>query len=320
MNMNIPNMPEEWKDPATWPEEVRREWSDDKGAASAVRHRDELIADFRVVRDALDEFNPDLVVMFGDDQYENFQEDVVPPFCIFAYENFEPKPFGVVNYWGESHETVMPIPGHPTAGKYLASRLIEDHFDMAYAYKPLHHPMGHAFVNGVLFLDWDRKGWNYPLLPIQVNNYGRRVIQNHGGMPKDARYVPTEAELDPPSPMPGRCFELGGAIVRAMQNSPWRTAIIASSSWSHGFLTAKNHYLWPGVDTDMKLYDAMVKGQWDYWRDYPLAAIEDNGDQETLNWFCLIGAMAELNRKPDWTNFHEGWLFNSPKAFAVFKP
>jgi hypothetical protein len=105
-----------------------------------------------------------------------------------------------------------------------------------------------------------------------------------------------------------------------MQASPWKTAIIASSSWSHGFLTAKNHYLWPGVETDKKLYNAMIEGNWDYWRDYPLASIEDNGDQETLNWFGLIGAMAELNRKPDWTNFVEGWIFNSPKAFAVFNP
>jgi hypothetical protein len=183
MNMNIPNMPEEWKDPATWPEEVRKEWADDKGAAAAVRHRDELIENFRVVRKALDDFNPDIVVMFGDDQYENFQEDVIPPFCVLGYEKFEPKPFGVVNYWGKDPETVMEVPGHPTAAKFLATRLIEDHFDMAYAYKPLHHPMGHAFYNGVLFLDWDQKGWNYPLVPIQVNNYGRRVIQNHGGMP-----------------------------------------------------------------------------------------------------------------------------------------
>ena len=28
---------------------------------------------------------------------------------------------------------------------------------MAYAYKPLHDPMAHAFTNTFLYLDWDRK-------------------------------------------------------------------------------------------------------------------------------------------------------------------
>ncbi len=31
-------------------------------------------------RAAIDEFKPDFVVIWGDDQYENFKEDIVPPF------------------------------------------------------------------------------------------------------------------------------------------------------------------------------------------------------------------------------------------------
>ena len=33
---------------------------------------------------ALDEFKPDLIVMWGDDQYENFKEDIVPPFAVLG--------------------------------------------------------------------------------------------------------------------------------------------------------------------------------------------------------------------------------------------
>jgi hypothetical protein len=36
---------------------------------------------------------------------------------------------------------------------------------------------------------------------------------------------------------------------RVMAQSPWRTAIIASSSWSHSFLQ-----LWPDVAADRKLF------------------------------------------------------------------
>jgi len=37
-----------------------------------------------------------------------------------------------------------------------------------------------------------------------------------------------------------------------------------------------------------------------------------------LNWMCLAGAMAELNRRPKETTFIESWIFNSNKVFALF--
>ena len=43
-----------------------------------------LVGGFRKAREALDAFKPDFVVIFGDDQYENFREDGVPSFCVFA--------------------------------------------------------------------------------------------------------------------------------------------------------------------------------------------------------------------------------------------
>ena len=33
--------------------------------------------------------SPDFVLMFGDDQYENFKEDLLPPFCVYAFDEFE---------------------------------------------------------------------------------------------------------------------------------------------------------------------------------------------------------------------------------------
>ena len=47
---------------------------------------------------------------------------------------------------------------------------------MAYAYKPLHGDgLGHAFANTLLFLDLDRQGFNYPVVPMAVNCYGSNV-------------------------------------------------------------------------------------------------------------------------------------------------
>ncbi len=41
---------------------------------------------------------------------------------------------------------------------------------MASAYQPLHEEdgLGHVFVNTLLFLDYDRTGMDYPVLPFQV--------------------------------------------------------------------------------------------------------------------------------------------------------
>ena len=37
-----------------------------------------------------------------------------------------------------------------------------------------------------------------------------------------------------------------------------------------------------------------------------------------LNWFCLLGAMEELGRKPSKASFIETWAFVSPVVFAYY--
>ena len=115
-------------------------------------------------------------------------------------------------------------------------------------------------------------------------------------------------------------MEMGAAAARAMRESPWRTALIASSSWSHAFLTDKTYQLHPDVAADRRLYEALRAGDYETWRSTPLPAIEDSGQQEMLNWYALVGAMEALGRKPDECDFIEAWAFNSNKCFAVFKP
>ena len=90
--LTSPKVPEHLKDPANWPAEMRKEWADDDGTAFASRHRAEFVDGVRKLRTALDEFKPDLVVIFGDDQYENFKEDIIPPFCVFIQDEFRRSP------------------------------------------------------------------------------------------------------------------------------------------------------------------------------------------------------------------------------------
>jgi hypothetical protein len=316
-----PALPQRYRTPAGWPAPMREEWGADEGLAAAARHRAALLTGFRRVRAVLDEFKPDVVVIWGDDQYENFKEDVIPPFCVLAYEELTPQPWkgGKPNIWNEPADKTFTYRGHREAGKYLVTGMLEAGFDLSYAYKPLHHQLGHAFMNTLLYLDYDRQGFPFPVLPFQVNCYGRKVIAQEAGV-RSLSEMPAEEDLDPPSPAPWRCFDLGAAAARVLAESPYRVALIASSSWSHAFLTPKNHLLYPDVPADRALYDALRDADYATWRERPLAAIEDSGQQEVLNWVCLMGAMRELGRRPTEADFVESWIFNSNKCFAVFAP
>jgi hypothetical protein len=315
-NLASPRTPAALKDPRSWPAAMQVEWGEDEGLSSAYTHRQQLVDGFRRTREVLDRFNPDVVLIWGDDQYENFHEDVVPAFCVYIEDEFRCKPFSggsglgtTENVWGVGQDWELQVPGHPQAAKELATYLLGEKFDVAWAYKQLHHDLGHAFWRTVAHLDYDRVGFPYPIIPFHVNCYGRQFTRGR-----------KEGEFDPPSPSPERCFELGAAVARCFQQSPYRTALIGSSSWSHAFLTPKHHLLWPDVESDKVHYEELRQGDYQAWKRLPLAQLEDAGEHEMLNWVCLVGAMDALGRLPTSTEFVESWVSNSSKVFAVFEP
>lgn len=323
-SLQDPALPEALRDAKNWHPTMRAQWGSDCGQAHSDQHRQDLLEHFRRIRAELDRFRPDFVLIWGDDQYENFREDCVPAFSILAYDAVEFQPWRGYrrgrNVWNEPEDHVIKVNGHRAGGKYLVTALLTEGIDVAYSYKPLHHPLGHAFANSVLFLDYDRKGFAYPVVPFAVNAYGRWLVAA-GGVPPSPSLDANLPELDPPAPQPWRCFQVGGAVARALRESPWRVAVIASSSWSHSFLVRKNSRLFPDVEADKRYYEALQRGDWEFWRKARLDQIEDSGQHELLNWFCLAGAMHELGcGKPDEAVFLESWITNSDKVFAVFRP
>src|SRR5262245_47171569 len=208
-----PLLPERLRTPEGWHPTMREQWSTDEGAGHSERHRDDLVHHFRQARAELDAFRPDFVLLWGDDQYENYREDCVPPFSVLAYDAVDVQPWKGhrrENWWDEPEDKTFAIAGHRTGAKYLASSLLGDGIDVAYAYRPLHEPLGHAFVNSVLYLDIDRKGFPYPVVPFTVNAYGRWLIGAHGAPMTPSQAARREAELDPQGPQPWGCFQVGG--------------------------------------------------------------------------------------------------------------
>jgi hypothetical protein len=314
-------VPAAMKNPAGWPEPMRREWEENREAAAAREHRRRCMAAFGAARRTLDAFRPDLVLIWGDDQYENFREDGVPPFCVFALDAVESRPFARrgfynENIWGETSDTVIRTPGHRAAGLYLAAALIKEGFDTSYAYT-MRYELGlpHAFINTLLYLDAERQGLPYPVVPFHVNCYGSSVIAKRGSA---AHLAGGELAFDPPSPSPARCFALGAAVARALAESPWRVALIGSSSWSHAFLCERNHWLYPDVASDRARFEELRDGHFDRWQTLATADLEAAGQHEFLNWVCLAGAMHALGRKAEIVDYVESYIFNSDKCFAIF--
>jgi hypothetical protein len=323
------SLPPELDSPDKWPAGMQSEWGNDAGASFAATHREQYFEGLKHVREAIDRFEPDAVIIFGDDQYECFKEDLVPAYCVFVGDTFKTKPYlrarglggDTPNIWDDPFDLVVKNDGAPDIAKFLLNALLDEGFDPAYSYSLPHQDyLGHAFANTLLFLDHERKGWPYPIIPFAINAYGSALIRAKGGLVEGDSPPEANQQPDPPGPTPKRCFELGRAIARVLRDSPWRVALVASASFSHGFLTKKNHDLFPDIPSDQARFAEIQSGNYRAWRDLPLSTLEDAGQHELVNWCPMIGAMEELGQKPTYCEFLQSYLMNSNKCVAVIPP
>ena len=155
------------------------------------------------------------------------------------------------------------------------------------------------------------------MLPFAINCYGRNLIHAKGGMA--ALFIPPSTEApDPPAPQPWRCMDVGRAVAEVLAQSPWRVALVASSSWSHCFLSPTNGYLWPDHKADRQMFDALSAADYGFWRKRSLKDMEQAGQHEMLNWMALMGAMETLERKPVVHDYVETHVFMSEKCFVSY--
>jgi len=324
-NMKVGRIPEPvFAAQSEWPGPMRDEWGDDDGLAAAHIHWRRLKAGFADLRRELDAFAPDFVLIWGDDQYENFRLDCVPAFCVYIFDQIMTRPLKGAgrpfltdqNAWGLPADTEIPVTGHHQAAHTLCSALLNERFDLAYAYETK-APKGlaHSFSNTIIYLDHENAGrrFPYPVVPFHVNCYGNQLI-------KTAARLEDGDPISPPAPSPRRCFEIGQATARILADSPWRVALIASSSWSHASLTAKHDRLYPDIEADRSRFNDLREGRFADWGALDLKQIEDAGQNEILNWICLAGAMTELGQHVTTLDLVESYIFNSSKCFAVFPP
>jgi len=175
-------------------------------------HIQRIEAAFATLRQQLQAYRPDVLLMIGDDQGDLFDAANNPTFSVYTGD--EP-------IWGRSardpfgtppqERTKLVFPQHAELARYLLRGLIKRGFDVANIGKfdPRGNPargVSHMVSNLVPEVD---PGQQIPLVCVFLNEYF------------------------PPLPSAARCAQLGAAIADVLCERPERVAIYASGGLSH---------------------------------------------------------------------------------------
>jgi hypothetical protein len=240
--------------------------------AEKFRQRDEAcLTAVKVLGDALQKSKADVVVIFGDDQHEQFHDENMPTFAIY-----HGKSLPVVTHtgrnpaaWKNAEErgwaaTAPEYETEPALAEHLIRALTDAEFDVARCNKLRPEiGVGHAFsflYRRVL------PGGKVPMVPVMVNTY----------------YPPNQ-------PTPKRCYAFGQAVRRAIEswNSDQRVVVMASGGLSHVIIDE---------EIDRQTIDALKrKDREALWR-LPREKFR-GGTSEILNWVALAGAVEPMEMK-----------------------
>jgi 3-O-methylgallate 3,4-dioxygenase len=208
----------------------------------------------------------DVIVVMGDDQREQFNDEFMPTLAIFNGDEMEiserhrrtPAP----GHWQENYrEFRTSLPACPELANHLLESLVPKGFDLVRTNKLKPGPgLGHAFANiyNRYFLDRE-----IPLVPIMVNC------------------------LFPPNrPTPERCYTLGRALRQSIEewDSDLRVAIMGSGGMSHPILD---------VELDRMVLDAMEQRDTERLFSIPMERLIGNTG-EILNWIVAAGALENM--------------------------
>jgi hypothetical protein len=221
--------------------------------------------------DALRRANADVVVIFGDDQHEQFGDDNMPTFAIYHGKSIPVvrdsglRPSG----WKDAErrgwvDTADEYDNEDDLANHLICSLTEEEFDIARCNRLRKEiGVGHAFS----FL-YRRllPGGKIPMVPVMVNTY----------------YPPNQ-------PTPKRCYVFGQAVRRAIESwkSDKRVALMASGGLSHVVIDE---------EIDAMTIDGLRNKKPETLFRLPREKLW-GGTSEILNWVALAGAMEDRQIK-----------------------
>lgn len=213
----------------------------------------------------------DIVVVFGDDQQEQFHDENMPTFAIYhgksipVVKDNKQRPSG----WKDAErrgwaETADEYDNAQALANHLIPALTEAEFDVARCNKlRAEVGVGHAFsflYRRIL------PGSKMPMVPVMVNTY----------------YPPNQ-------PTPRRCYAFGQAVRRAIEawDSDQKVALLASGGLSHVVIDE---------EIDAMTIDGIKNKNAEALFKLPRERLK-GGTSEILNWVALAGAMEQRDLK-----------------------
>ena len=198
---------------------------------------------YGVLKQVLERAKPDVLLIFGDDQLEQFNFKNFPAMAVFtgpSYEGYKisrmiglpTRPDRQVREKTPEHWT--KVQSHPQFSRTLMRELVADGFDLAFSNDlvDMEEGMGHAFLRPSYYLDPE---YRIPTVPFFVNCYFG------------------------PQPTARRCFELGRAVRAAIERMPLdlNVAVIGSGGLWH----MPNYPMsWMDEDFDQHILAGIKKG------------------------------------------------------------
>lgn len=220
------------------------------------------------------EVNPDVVVIFGNDQEELMLPRMMPSFTIFNGETIwnEPAspeqaahhPPGIHEAeWGHKPPVYTEYPGHPELANILITAANQNDFDIARADQLPEHPghwhsgIGHAF--GFVYRQIMRDKVT-PNVPIIANTF-----------------------FPPNQPKAKRCYDLGKVVGDAIRSwdSDLRVAVFGSGGMSHFVIDE---------ELDQVVIQALANRDADALTNID-ESLYQSGTSELKNWVGAAGAL-----------------------------
>jgi 3-O-methylgallate 3,4-dioxygenase len=242
--------------------------------------------------DTFEKINPDVIVMFGDDQDEMMFENVMPTIDVYWGDTFKIVPRVYQGQSGQSDAIriasqvyageEIDYPGHPELGLHIVETLMEREFDIATS-RYMQEEYGGTIGPGTWYLDYQRttkprrqgighaftfpvrrwfKGKIVPAVPIIINTC----------------YPPNWIS-------PRRAYALGAAVRAAIQSwdSDARVGIVTSGGLSH-FVVDE--------EIDRLALEGLTTANGEILSSLPRHRLQ-SATTEILNWVAAAGAMGD---------------------------
>ncbi|HEY6367731.1 MAG TPA: hypothetical protein VI585_23385 [Candidatus Binatia bacterium] len=207
------------------------------------------------LRRKLEAFDPNVLIVIGDDQHENLVDDNMPPFSIYMGEEVEASvSLRYLNQPKSENRTSYKVDAN--LAEALLAGLMDEGFDPAYSKRTRYDGgLGHAFARVLKFL---MPNASRRIVPVMVNTYY------------------------PPAPSAQRCAKFGASLAKLVRRFPGkdRVVVIGSGGLSHTKIDEP---------LDQGFIRALQRNDTDYMSAMPASVLVE-GTSEIRNWIATAAA------------------------------